>query len=330
MKTLLVQKNYKDADDIKLDLLDKPKPEIDPVNNCLIKVYSVGVNPSDALATIGYFSHAKVPRVPGRDFAGVVEQGPQHLVGKSIWGSGGAAGIDIDGSLTEYITLPETAFAVAPSDMSLRVAGGQLLPYITAYESLVKRAMVASGETVYIVGALGQVGQASMSICTWKNCKAIALVHGKESIAKAEARGWIAYDTSEPNFADHIIKEHGKADVILNSVGNLVWNEYICSLSEYGRIVNIGAQEGRREAMVNLFKLYRANQAIVGVNTATFSYEYNAKLLDELRVGFDSNKLDQLELSEDIKFSLDTAIEAFKKVLKKSDNKRIVVDVNYE
>lgn len=37
MKTLLVQKNYKDADDIKLDLLDKPKPEIDPVNNCLIK-----------------------------------------------------------------------------------------------------------------------------------------------------------------------------------------------------------------------------------------------------------------------------------------------------
>lgn len=55
-------------------------------NECLIKVASSGINPSDALAATGYFKHANLPRIPGRDFAGTVVEGPmQHLIlGKQL------------------------------------------------------------------------------------------------------------------------------------------------------------------------------------------------------------------------------------------------------
>jgi len=169
-----------------------------------------------------------------------------------------------------------------------------------------------------------------MSICQWKNCNAIALVRGRESVLLAETRDWIAYDTSRPNFIEELLKEHGKADVILNSIGNLIWEQYIHSLNEYGRIVNIGAQAGKREVAINLFNLYRANQEIVGVNTVTFNYEYNARLLDELKIGFEAGALRPLNVNPDSIFPLGDAGKAFQKVLNNTANTRIIVEVNLE
>lgn len=330
MQSIIVDKHYKEAKDIELTVINKVQTAIDLDKDCLIKVYSVGINPSDALSTLGYFSHAKLPRVPGRDFSGVVMQGPEYLIGKSVWGTGGAAGIDFDGSLSEYIILPHTAISEIPSTLNLQIAGAQLLPYITAYASLVKRARICKGETVYIVGALGQVGQAAMSICYWKNCKAIALVRGNESVLLAEEKGWIAYDTSTSDFIEKILEKHGKSDVILNSIGNLIWDKYIHSLNDYGRIINIGAQVGTREAEINLFNLYRANQEIIGVNTVAFNYEYNARLLDELKIGFEAGVLQPLNISPTSIFPLIDTNKAFQKVLNNIESTRIIVEVNHE
>ena len=33
-----------------------------------------------------------LPRIPGRDFAGVVETGPVKWIGAEVWGTGGDAG----------------------------------------------------------------------------------------------------------------------------------------------------------------------------------------------------------------------------------------------
>ena len=47
----------------------------------LIEIHAAAVNPSDVKAAIGMMPYAVFPRTPGRDFAGVVLQGPAHLVG---------------------------------------------------------------------------------------------------------------------------------------------------------------------------------------------------------------------------------------------------------
>lgn len=327
MKQIQISKHAGAAVDIRFNLIEKDRPEVDEENNCLIQVVSVGVNPSDALAAMGYFSHAVLPRIPGRDFAGVVVAGPPHLLGQSVWGSGGAAGIDFDGSLAEFITLPESALAIVPADLNLLAAGAQTLPYITAYASLVQRAVIQPGETVYVIGALGQVGQAAMSIARWQGCQPVALVYGADSVALAEQRGWAAYDTSEPGFIEKVLAKHGQADVILNSVGNIIWEACVTALAECGRIVNIGARPGAREVVVNLFELYRANQRILGVNTVSFSHAENAEILRAMQSGFESGDLESLAVDSNCIYGLEQAAQAFQQAYDNRSRSRVVIEV---
>ena len=49
-----------------------------------IEVKAAGVNPSDVKATLGAMSHAVWPRTPGRDWAGVVVEGPNDLLGREV------------------------------------------------------------------------------------------------------------------------------------------------------------------------------------------------------------------------------------------------------
>ena len=283
-----------------------------------MEVHSSGVNPSDVLGSIGYFSHAQLPRIPGRDFSGKIIEGAPHLVGKRVWGTGGSAGLDSDGCHAEYLLLPNTAVAEIPYNLSMNEAGAQVLPYVTAYYSLVQRAHIQKGEKVLIIGGLGQVGLAALSICQWLGCHPIALVRQKADIQRAKELGWEAIDT--------LSSEH-RFDVILNSVGNVYWEALIASLKKNGRIVVIGAQEGKRVAEFNLFEFYRANQEFCGVNTVDFNFTENAKMLSVLKSAFESKALSPLSIEESGVFSMEEATAAYQAALGKSKGKRIVLQI---
>ena len=325
MKTLYVTQHFKNADEIQINLIEKDKPVL-KTGECLIKIISSGINPSDALAATGYFHHANLPRIPGRDFAGIVVEGPTKWKGKAVWGTGGAAGISSDGTQAEFITLPPDDFAECPKTLDPIIAGAQPLPYVTAYYGLVKRAHIQANETVLVIGALGQVGSAAMSICHWKKCHAIALVRGKESLEKAKALGWNAIDGDEKNLAEKIKSaNYGKpVNVILNSVGNIYWHELMKSLAEFGRIVTIGARDNTREVTINLFDLYRANQDLIGINSVSLDFKDNAILLNELKIGFEENQLTPLAVDENMIFSPENASEAYKIVLKGSPKRAVI------
>ncbi|MCD6048498.1 MAG: alcohol dehydrogenase zinc-binding domain protein [Gammaproteobacteria bacterium] len=324
MKALQVKFHAKEASQINIDLIESQRPSLKE-EECLIQVAASGINPSDALAAMGYFNHASLPRIPGRDFSGLVIEGPAHLLGKKVWGTGGAAGISFDGTQTEYVAFPVQALSEAPQNIDLVTAGAQVLPYVTAYYSLAHRAKIQAGEAVLIVGALGQVGQAAMSIAHWKGCLPIALVRGQEDVARAEKLGWKAVDSDDPNLTEKILaaNQGKKIQVILNSLGNIYWQSFTQCLSEFGRIVTIGARENVRDAVVNLFELYRANQEIIGVNTVSFDFAENATLLNELRPGFESGHLKPLDLAEKI-YTPEEASEAYQAVMKGTE-KRIVI-----
>ena len=326
MKLLRVITHAKDINETNLTLTEAPIPTINQ-NECLIKVISSGINPSDALAITGYFQHATLPRTPGRDFAGTVMEGPSHLVGKHVWGTGGAAGISSDGTQAEYIKLSSDEISVCPSTLDPLIAGAQPLPYITAYYSLVKRAAIKENESILVVGALGQVGRAAMSICQWKKCNAIALVRGEKEVEKAKSYGWNAINSEDTHLTETILAANNNQpiNVILNSVGNIYWQDFISTLSEFGRIITIGARENVREATINLFNLYRANQDIIGINTVSLDFKENAKLLDELKIGFEENKLTPLALDPAMIYHPENAIAAYQEVLRGAAGKRVVI-----
>ena len=314
MKAALLKQHFKDPKDIQIPVVDLPVPELKK-GECLIQVACSGVNPSDASGALGYFPKAKLPRIPGRDFAGVVVKGDSNYIGKKIWGTGGASGLYSDGSLAEFKVVPETAIAEIPKNFSLLQAGIQTLPFVTAFYCLVERGRLKSGESVLIIGALGQVGRAAMSVCQWKKCKPIALVRDK-SIEEAKSLGWEALSSISGNF-----------DLVLNTTGNIYWEAILKSLKKFGRVVTIGAQEGKRDASFNLLDLYRANQEIIGVNTVDVDAIQNGKMLNQMKSAFESEELTPLELESDAVYPLEQAAEAYRQVLTGHTGKRIAIKV---
>jgi len=51
-------------------------------NELLIEVKAAAVNPSDVKAATGLMPYAVFPRTSGRDYAGVVIEGPQGWIGR--------------------------------------------------------------------------------------------------------------------------------------------------------------------------------------------------------------------------------------------------------
>jgi NADPH:quinone reductase len=66
-----------------------------------VQVKAAAINPSDVKNVLGKMHETTVPRVPGRDFAGIVAEGPEAWEGKAVFGSGGNLGFGRDGTHAE-------------------------------------------------------------------------------------------------------------------------------------------------------------------------------------------------------------------------------------
>src|SRR5260221_9675912 len=98
-----------------LTIKEIPKPE--PRNGeVLIQIKATGINPSDVKNVAGHFK-ASLPKVPGRDYAGVVAGGDVEK-GLGVLGSGGRVGVIFDVGPSEYIVLPANSIAHKPLQLS--------------------------------------------------------------------------------------------------------------------------------------------------------------------------------------------------------------------
>src|SRR4051812_49818757 len=88
-------------------------------NELLIEIKAAAVNPSDVKAATGLMPYAVFPRNPGRDFAGIVVDGPSSLVGKEAFGSSGDLGIRRDGTHASHLVVEAGALVEKPASISL-------------------------------------------------------------------------------------------------------------------------------------------------------------------------------------------------------------------
>ena len=142
---------------------EAPEPILG-AGDVMVKIQAAAINPSDVISAEGRFPDSPLPRILGRDFAGIVVEGPKELMGKKIWGSGGALGISRDGSHAEFLAIPKSAVSVRPNNLSAELAAAVGVPFQTAWVALVERGAVKSGEWVIISGATGAVGSAAVQI----------------------------------------------------------------------------------------------------------------------------------------------------------------------
>ncbi|MFI7615750.1 NADP-dependent oxidoreductase [Nonomuraea terrae] len=147
-----------------LKVMELPAPQAGP-GQVRVRVRAAGVQPFDAAVRAGwlppYLPDLPYPRVPGNEFAGVVDQ-----VGPGV--TGVAAGDEVLGfsrlfAYAECVVAPATDVAPKPAGVPWEVAGGLTAAVQTA-ELAIDGIGLADGETLLVHGAAGAVGTAAVQI----------------------------------------------------------------------------------------------------------------------------------------------------------------------
>ncbi len=273
-------------DDLELVEVAKPAPRAGEV---LVELKAAGLNPSDVKNVLGRFPYTTVPRIPGRDFAGVVVEGPEALIGKTVWGSGNELGFTGDGSHAQYVVVPADGVADLPAALSLEQAASAGVPYVTAWDAL-ERAQADAGSRVLVIGA-GAVGRAAADLARWRGADVALAQRGAERAAALAKEGYqaIALDSAAPLTGQ--LPEHfaGRADVIFDTTGALL-PEAVAALAVNGRIAIIAAPASGRVDFPAL-DLYRRGGTLIGVNSLLHDSRASAAMLAGIARGFATGAL---------------------------------------
>ena len=98
-----------------LELANLPDP-VPEASMALVRIEAASINPSDVKNVAGAMHQTTLPRIPGRDYAGVVERGPAEWIGAAVWGTGGDVGFTRDGTHAGTASpSPSPACAASPS-----------------------------------------------------------------------------------------------------------------------------------------------------------------------------------------------------------------------
>ena len=147
----------------------------------IVEIKAAGVNPSDVKAATGLMPYAVFPRTPGRDFAGVVVDGPSEWLGREVFGSSGDLGIRRDGTHATHLVVEAAALVEKPGDISMDEAAGIGVPFVTAIEGFRRAGMPGAQDTVLVMGLNGKVGQAAIQLASWRGAKVIGVVRKDEA-----------------------------------------------------------------------------------------------------------------------------------------------------
>ncbi len=287
-----------------LALATTPKPTPGP-GQVLIQVKASPIQPSDILNSKGLFPHTTFPRTPGRDYAGIIVDGPSHLLGKEVFGtSGHEFSFTEDGSHAEYCLISEKAVVEKPKNLSFAQAASAGTPFTTAAIAL-RRAGAKAGETVLVLGATGQVGSAVANLAKSWGCKVLGVARG--NAAEVDSAG-------DPTLSKAKALTDGKGpDVAVDAVGNAdLAQAAIEVLGFRGRYSFISAPRGGDSKVpVDFLSVYRREVSLVGNNSVDHPQEEMARELESMREGFESGALVPMKESAMTFISLQEAIGGY-------------------
>jgi NADPH:quinone reductase-like Zn-dependent oxidoreductase len=272
-----------------LQYLEVPTPVPAP-GQVLVQVKAAGLNPSDVKNLLGRFPYTTLPRVPGRDFAGVVIEGPQHLVGQEVWGTGSDLGFFNDGSHGQYLTVAADGVALKPKSLSFAQAASLGVPYTTAWDAL-ERSGVKAGTRFLVIGGNGAVGSAALAFGKIRGAEVLAAVRKPEQAQALQAKGYqtLLLDSAETLAAQVNGVFNGGADVIFDTTG--FWlPAAVSALAKFGRIAIIAAPVDGQVQFPAL-ALYRKGGVVVGVNSLLYDCAACARMLEHFGGYFDQGLL---------------------------------------
>ena len=214
-----------------LKALDLPEPHAGP-GQVRVRVKAAGVQPYDAAVRGGWEPPGLAlswPRVPGNEFAGVIDEGA-------------GAGTEVLGftavqAAAEYIVVPATDVTPKPPEMPWEVAGGFSAGTQTASIAL-EVLQLAEGETLLVHAAAGSVGTAAVQLAQLKGARVIGT-------ASAANQDYLRELGVTPVVYGEGLKQRVEAaapqgiDVVLDGAGGDALNVSLELVKQHNRILTL-------------------------------------------------------------------------------------------
>ncbi|HVE06318.1 MAG TPA: zinc-binding alcohol dehydrogenase family protein [Paraburkholderia sp.] len=269
-----------------LEYVELATPSAD-ADHAVVRIEAASVNPSDVKNVAGHFAHTVPPRVPGRDFSGVVTDGPSQWIGAEVWGTGGDIGFTRDGTHAQFIRVPLASLARKPANLSHEQAASIGVNFVVAWLGTVEYAQLAAGETIAVIGASGGVGGAVTQIAKARGARVIAVDRRAPDPQSPAGRLIDAYVPIGDDAAQRVrALAEGGVDVVFDAVGGVAFELALGLAKRRGRVVEISAT-GKRRVDFDLIDFYHNETQLFGADSAKLGVTDSAPLLAALAPGFE-------------------------------------------
>ena len=295
-----------------LEPVELPDPFAD-AGSAVVAVRSASVNPSDLKNVAGKMEGTTLPRVPGRDFAGVVVDGPAHWLGAEVWGTGGDVGFTRDGSHAEFLTVPLGALTRKPERLGFEEASAVGVNFVIGWLGVVEAARLRRGESVVVFGVSGGVGGAVAQIAHALGARVLGIdlvppAPGTPAQQIIEEFAPFTGDAAET--AELVGRWTGGrgADLVYDAVGGVTTPAALGSVAQRGRLVVISAV-GTPVVGIDLRDFYHREIRMLGADSRKLDAVESGRRLALLGPYFERGEFRPLPVTH--RFALDEGREAY-------------------
>ncbi|KTD73982.1 zinc-binding dehydrogenase [Legionella tucsonensis] len=225
-----------------MKLIDQPTPN-PGYDEVLVRVKAASVNPVDIQTRRGDYNNSiALPARLGVDCAGIIEK-----VGKGVHGF--QIGDEVfyvtrllenEGSYATHHVEKATIVAKKPETISFEQAATLPLSAGTAWECLIERGRLKSGDKVLIHGGAGGVGVYAIQIAKFFGAHVVTTsgLHNKDFVEMLGAD--VSYDYRRESLYEELRQDYPSGfDIILDTVGQKTIENSLSLLETSGRLVSI-------------------------------------------------------------------------------------------
>jgi NADPH2:quinone reductase len=231
-----------------LELVDREVPEPGP-GLLRIRVAAAALGLPDLFMCRGsYALTPELPFTPGQELAGVVSaagEGASARVGERVMAVS-AFFLGRGAFAEECLALDDFAFGVSDG-LSDAEAAGFTIPFHTAYVGLVRRAELAQGETLLVLGGAGGTGSAAIQLASALGARVLTTASGPAKAAFCRALGAdLVIDPREQDIAEAVREATGGrgVEVVYDPVGGGAFKAATRCIAHEGRVLIVGFASG--------------------------------------------------------------------------------------
>ncbi len=158
--------------------------------------------------------------------------------GDEVYGMTGGVG-GVQGSLAQYAAVDAALLARKPKNLGMREAAALPLVFITAWEGLVDRARVRSGQNVLIHGGAGGVGHVAVQLARSVGANVFA-TGSAASLSYIGKLGATPIDYGAATVEQYVAEHTGGAgfDIVYDNVGGTTLDGSFNAITRFGHVVS--------------------------------------------------------------------------------------------